>query len=667
MRNWLADLQRGELVPFSMQIGNRPAEFKKVSARESFEDSWHELLIVYEEVKEPLTIFLRCRYKEEFMIIQQRIRLLAEKNLRENIGQIKILDILVPHEKKKKIARLYGITGGVWDAGGPINVSQQSIFPPRGLKPWEEEIDVDEAFCLDSDLTGRSSNKEIPLWLYAEADKGLWLGPEWSGSWKLEIKRGRDSSRLEIALPTFDFTMFQGEEIELPAVALGLYTGSPEAGFNALRKVIGEYYLPRIEGSRPSPPVLFQGLNGLPSYQDEPTLYEEVDQAARVGCEAFVLDAGWNMSPQKVKWWEAIGDWRPNQERFPQGIVRLAEYIHGKGMKFGLWVEPRAHQDSEAFLKNKGSLFLPLRLPSSLSRVAGEFPINHPACVSHHLLDLGREAAEDFFVKQLEKFVLEYKADWIWFDFNTEPRTLYWDCYEESNRKGLMELGFYQGLYKAFEIIHQKYPSVWLETCASGGRLIDLAQLKHFHSIWINDQSTDYDQNRNYRSAMNRLLPAVYLQSAFFINAGVLAKKPQTAELESHHLLISFGGMFQFGQGLCFWKESDIKEASRYVSKYKKYRHYLKKNYYELFALPESKNAWDGWQYHDPESRSGILILFRLKESKEDEKTVKVRGLKDGQYLYSVVLGKAKIKENKVGLMVHLIPDTAVLIHYEHK
>ncbi len=274
MRNYLADIQRGKTVPFSMHIGSRSAEFRKVSARESMQDGWHELFVVYEEAREPLTIFLKCRYKKEFIIIQQEIRLLAEENLRENIGQIKILDISVPHEKKKKSARLCGITGAVWDAD-VFNVSQHH-FPPRGLKPWEEEIDVDEAFCLDSDLTGRSSNKEIPIWLYAEADQGLWLGPEWSGCWKLEIRRGKDSSRLEIGLPTFDFTMFQGEEIELPGVAFGLYTGSSEAGFSALRKVVGEYYLPRIEDRRPSPPVVFQGLHGLPSYQDESTLYEEV-------------------------------------------------------------------------------------------------------------------------------------------------------------------------------------------------------------------------------------------------------------------------------------------------------------------------------------------------------------------------------------------------------
>ena len=231
-----------------------------------------------------------------------------------------------------------------------------------------------------------------------------------------------------------------------------------------------------------------------------------------------------------------------------------------------------------------------------------------------------------------------------------------------------MELGFYQGLHKVFEIIHQKYPSVWLETCASGGRLIDLAQLKHFHSIWIHDQSTDYDWNRNYRSGMNRFLPAVYLQSAFFINPGVLTKKPNSTEFQSHHLLTSFGGTFQFGQGLCFWKESDVKEASRYVSEYKRYRHYLEKDYYELFSLPESRNAWDGWHYHDQETKSGILVLFRLKQSKEDERMVNLLGLKDGQrYSYSVVLGEAKIEENKDGLRIHLPPDTAVLIHYEPK
>lgn len=659
-QHWALNLYKGDVVPFSMHIGDHTAQFNAIETWESVEDCWHKITVVYREIEEPLTIFLTCRYCQQFTVVQQTLRLVAKNSLSQPIGNIRILDIAVPNMEGEETVTLHGITGGLWDGEHPIGEACL-VYPPRGLKPWQKVISVGEEFHLDSDLTGRGSNKEIPLWLYAEKSRGLWLGPEWSGCWDLTIKKEQAYSQAKIGLPTFNFTLAQGEQINLPTAAFGLYSGDHEDGFNALRKAIREYYLPPIEGEKPKPPVLFQGLAGFPSYQDEPTLYKEVDQAARVGCESFVLDAGWNTSPKTVNWWEAVGNWDPHPERYPGGITRFARYVHGKGMKLGIWLEPRAHEDSKT-LKNNKSIFLAPRISAELPSES----IVRRVEKKQYLLDLGKKEAQDFFIELLERFIVDYKADWIWFDFNTEPRTVYWNAYEEANRRGLMELGFYQGLYRVFEAIHQRYPYVWLETCASGGRLIDLAQLKRFHSIWINDQSLDYDQNRNYRSGMNRFFPAVYLQSGFFINSEIWEKKPDRIELQPQHLLVSFGGAFQFTQGFCFWEDRDIKQASRYVDVYKRYRHYLEKDYYELFPLPESKNAWDGWQYHDPKTKSGILILFRLKESTEEEKRIVPRRLRNLQeYSYSVVMGKGEIGEVEGSLKVRLDNDGAVLIHYQ--
>ena len=72
------------------------------------------------------------------------------------------------------------------------------------------------------------------------------------------------------------------------------------------------------------------------------------DVAARLGAEVFVLDAGWY---NKVDWCRELGDWQPDRKAFPKGTAELAEYVHAKGMKFGIWMEIECLGDRSEMLK----------------------------------------------------------------------------------------------------------------------------------------------------------------------------------------------------------------------------------------------------------------------------------------------------------------------------
>jgi len=649
LEKWLEDIQHGKLIPFSLEIERRPAEFKIVSVRDSYDGEGRRNIVVYEAVHHALLAYLTLELDAADNLAQLTVKIRAEKNLVGPIDHLKILDILVPYTDRPVNPTLYGLSGGFCEP--------TKKFPPDSFRPWTKNIYASQAFDIDSDLTGRSSNSQVPLWVYAEVNDGIWFGPAWSGCWKLRIEPDEQGLRITIGLPTFDFTLYQGEEIDLPSAVFGTYKGCAEDGFNAMRRAIRAHFLPTIDGNKPLPPVLFQGLGALPQWQDGTALYQEASRAAQMGCEAFVLDASWDVSPEVSQWWLNLGHWEPHPGRFPKGVTHFADYLHSHGMKFGLWVEPRMNSDKPEYL-NKKDLFL----------------IPHPQDPQSNevMLDFGKEKAQEWFTSLLERFIVEYRADWIWFDFNTEPRSSYWNYYEEKDRKGLMELHFYQGLYKVFEIIHKKYPHVWLETCASGGRMIDLGQLMRFHSVWSNDCALGDDYTRNLRSGANRFLPAVYLQNAFFIGPfrEIWRGPKKTMDLGGgYRFLTYFSGPLQFGEGLCcYWTERTVNEAANYVVLYKKYRHYLNEDFYPLFPVPQTDETWDGWQYHDPKTSSGVLLLFRLRGSREKEKIIKLHGLRSDQELtYSIVAGEAKIWDIRQGLRVDLDSDRAVMVHYEPK
>ncbi len=63
----------------------------------------------------------------------------------------------------------------------------------------------------------------------------------------------------------------------------------------------------------------------------EKRILEEIERAAKLNVEIFVLDDGWN---------QMQGVWKPHQERPPNGLSPLREAIEANGMKMGIWLSP---------------------------------------------------------------------------------------------------------------------------------------------------------------------------------------------------------------------------------------------------------------------------------------------------------------------------------------
>ena len=72
------------------------------------------------------------------------------------------------------------------------------------------------------------------------------------------------------------------------------------------------------------------------------------DAAAAVGVERFVLDDGWFHGRHHDR--AALGDWWPDEGKFPEGLGGLVKHVNALGMEFGLWVEPEMiNPDSDLF------------------------------------------------------------------------------------------------------------------------------------------------------------------------------------------------------------------------------------------------------------------------------------------------------------------------------
>lgn len=209
-----------------------------------------------------------------------------------------------------------------------------------------------------------------------------------------------------------------------------------------------------------------------------------VDVAADVGVERFVLDDGWFSGRTDDR--RALGDWTVDADRWPQGLHPLIEAVNGRGMDFGLWVEPEMVSPD-----------------SDLARAHPDWilgPTGAPTWRHQRVLDLSRPEAFDHVLGCLTALLTEYPIAY-----------LKWD----QNRDLLLEGVSHRhtgALYRLLTELRQRFPHVEIESCASGGARIDLGLLDLVDRVWTSDTNDPLERQRIQRWT-GVLVPPEYLGS----------------------------------------------------------------------------------------------------------------------------------------------------------
>ena len=158
--------------------------------------------------------------------------------------------------------------------------------------------------------------------------------------WKMTAKKMPIYSNREVVVVETGFcdeglcfNVQPGEKIFLPEIIF--YQADNEYDLDAykLHKVYNKLY------PRKSLPVLYNSWLYCYDYLDIDALLRQVDVAAELGIEAFMIDAGW--FGEGEGWAERVGDWTENMTGGPRGrLIEIADRVREKGMIFGLWFEP---------------------------------------------------------------------------------------------------------------------------------------------------------------------------------------------------------------------------------------------------------------------------------------------------------------------------------------
>ncbi len=189
--------------------------------------------------------------------------------------------------------------------------------------------------------------------------------------------------------------------------------------------------------------------------------------AAGVGVERFVLDDGWFHGRHHDR--AALGDWWPDETKFPQGLGDLVAHVNDLGMEFGLWFEPEMiNPDSDLYRAH----------PDWALQLAGR-----PLITARNqlVLDISRPEVSDYLFGKIDALLSAQPIRYIKWDHNRDLTTAGLHDGTAGYRAQV------HAAYALFDRIRKAHPEVEIESCSGGGGRIDFAVLRHTHRVWTSD------------------------------------------------------------------------------------------------------------------------------------------------------------------------------------
>jgi len=435
----------------------------------------------------------------------------------------------------------------------------------------------------------------------------------WSGTWKAEIQSDAvhyKMLRCSIgpSSPPPMRVIQPGETIRTPSVHIGHCSGTFNECVQSNHQHIRHSVVPpnpRI--SRPLVEYNTWASTGVERMSEE-RLLEEVEIAARVGSEAFVVDAGWyGKGPARLRsngeYTRFMGDWVAG-EWLPRDLDPVIQKVHQKGMLFGLWIEPEGIGTmSEIYQQH----------PEWMVSLKGK-PV--PPVAARVNLDYSNPEVAAWIEQELTRLVERYKLDILRIDGAPMAVEL-----GERETDGFLENTMwrhYEVLYQILDRLQSRYPRLMIENCCGGGGRNDLGMLSRTHWAQLTDEWRP-PRTIQIVNGMSMMLPPELGMLSFGI-----AKVEQEA-LDTSLRILLFGRFTLSGLGISqeHIQEEVLRKVIRYVNFYKEFVGPMLPTCKVYHHTPiveldkETKPDYCVLEYASQDASRAIVGIFKLTDTPE--------------------------------------------------
>lgn len=476
--------------------------------------------------------------------------------------------------------------------------------------------------------------------LEGSGGRGVIIGVGWPGQWAATFAcDAAGSPRAAIGQEVTRLKLHPGEEVRTPLIVLQFWEGGDRVrAQNAWRRWMAVHNMPAPRGRPVSPQ--FGACFGAA----RPSAAEEIAQldaylADGAVLDHWIIDAGWY--PMKDAEWWTVGTWDIDAARFPKGLREVADRAHARGIEFIVWFEPER--------VSKGTR-LDLEHPDWILKAEG----------ASGLLNLGNPAARAWAIETIDGWLTSQGIDHLRTDFNMDPLS-HWRNADAPDRQGITENFYVQGFLAFWDELMRRHPGMYIDTCASGGRRLDLETLRRSVPLLRSDYPlTDF----TIGTAIGQQAQTGGL-SAWIPYHGTGAPSSDLYTMRS-----SYCPAYRIGYNALDPKRNKALFLKA-VAESRKILPFWLSDYYPLTPYSRGKNAWMAWQFDAPEAGGGFLQAFRRDDCADETMTLKLRGL-DPTAWYRVtdmdsgaarrIYGKA-LRDDGLVVRITAKPGSAFLVY----
>jgi alpha-galactosidase len=481
----------------------------------------------------------------------------------------------------------------------PNRVNHVLTFGGRGSKEFSEHWnDLPDAAEFRRDNRRGRAQENFPGVMLGGKDLSESAGEGWaahlgfSGNHSLIIEPLGDGRRqLQIGehLESGEGVIPPGERYQAPTAYVA-YSNEGLGGLSAaFHQCVRDDIIKWPDGMPTPRPVLLNTWEAMFFDQDEAHLKALAKTAAEMGIERFVLDDGWFHGRNDDT--SSLGDWWPDEVKYPQGLGPFANYVTSLGMQFGLWVEPEmVNPDSVLYRKHPDWA---LQLP------------NRPQHLERHqlVLDLTRPEVCNYLLKKLDTLLATLPIRYLKWDMNR-------DLAPAASRGRAVGGAQSRAVYALMGRVRKAHPDVEIESCSSGGARADFGVLEHTHRIWVSD-CNDPMERIGIQCGFLRFFPPEIMGA--HVGASPVPSTQRTQRM-SFRAAVALMGHFGVEQDISALDANQRNELAGWIALYKRLRGTIHSaNIYQT-EISDGVTAVLAW---NADRKKGVLCVFRLTEGQQ--------------------------------------------------
>ncbi len=504
-------------------------------------------------------------------------------------------------------------TGGVPYRAGWM---QDNVWGNEGNFQWQEvPLNTELAFGAQRGRSGFSTPFAVA---HNNIDGGyLVMGLAWSANWRMSFRCDyshitKCSHLAYDAQPTGPAPMrliAPGESIALPEVHFGLNHTSFDDAIQSWHAYLRRHVLARTgDGVQP---VIYNHWGYMQHELSEAGLFREIDIAAEVGAELFMVDAGW-YADANTPWGDTSGDWNTGN-RLPNNLHPVFDYARKKGLLCGLWVE----------IESAGK-------ESKLAKEHPDWFITRYGRPVERILDLTLPEVREYVESTIFRLIDRYSLDMFRLDYNI-------DAWEGgfNLKEGRQENTLYrhvEAMYAIFDKVRQRYPNLQLENCSSGGGRTDLGMNSRFTTAWISDYML-MPRTVRILNGMSMTLPPDMLNRSF----GVIMQGSYRGNLETqlHVIVLCHPTVSGLTPNLPDANPAMLGLVKKYLGIYRDFIRPFHREARVYHHTPVIRGAdgsgWCALELAAPDRSRIVAGVFRLVNADKDEYSLRLRGIDPGR------------------------------------